>query len=56
MDITLQYFDGCPSWKTTDCHLETLVTQRSLDANVSYQLINTAVTQPNAASEALRPC
>jgi hypothetical protein len=40
MDVTLQYFDGCPNWKETDAHLETLRGE-GVDLVVSYQLIET---------------
>lgn len=39
MEVTLQYFDGCPSWKTTAEHLSTLVDQ-GLVATVRYELID----------------
>lgn len=41
MDLTLQYFDGCPNWKTTDRDLATVVDQLGLDAQVRYQQIDT---------------
>ena len=40
MEITLQYFDDCPNWKTTAAHLATLVDQ-GLDATVDFELIDT---------------
>jgi hypothetical protein len=40
MDIILQYFDGCPNWKTTDHHLRTLIHELELDARYEYQLID----------------
>jgi hypothetical protein len=40
MDITLQYFDGCPNWKTTADHLNRLV-QEGLNATISFELIET---------------
>ena len=40
MEITLQYFDGCPNWKTTAAHLSTLVDE-GLDAKIVYELIET---------------
>jgi len=46
MDITLQYLDGCPSWKLVEADLETLASERSGLA-VSLQLIDT----PEAAAE-----
>lgn len=39
MEITLQYFDGCPSWKTSAAHLATLIGE-GLDATVDYELID----------------
>ena len=47
MDITLQYFDGCPNWNTTDARLRTLIAEYDLDANLRYLLIET----PEAAVE-----
>ena len=47
MEITMQYFDGCPNWTVTDQLLKTVVDEHALDATVSYQLINT----PDAAAE-----
>lgn len=41
MRITLQYFDDCPNWNTTDNHLHKLIWDRKLDATVEYQLIGT---------------
>lgn len=41
MEITLQYFDGCPNWKVTDDHLTALIDDESLEATVRYQLIET---------------
>jgi hypothetical protein len=40
MNITLQYFDGCPNWKTTAGDLNRLV-QEGLDATISFELIET---------------
>jgi hypothetical protein len=40
MDIILQYFDGCPNWKTTSAHLSTLVRQ-GLDATIDFEVIDT---------------
>ena len=47
MEITLQYFDDCANWQTTDGYLKTLIDKHSLDAEVRYQLIDT----PEAAAE-----
>ena len=47
MDITLQHFEACPSWETTDQHLQDLIDQLDLDVEVQYQLIET----PEAAVE-----
>jgi hypothetical protein len=41
MEITLQYFDGCPNWKVVDRQLMTLIEEGALDVSVSYQLIDT---------------
>jgi len=47
MEITLQYFNGCPNWMTIDQHLKAVFDEPALDATVSYQLIDT----PDAAAE-----
>ena len=47
MDITLQYFDGCPSWQEVDAHIKTLESQ-GVDLTITHQLIET----PEAAAEA----
>lgn len=41
MDITLQYFNGCPNWQVMDTRLKTLIDSESLNATVHYQLIET---------------
>ncbi len=41
MDITLQYFDGCPNWTLVDERLRLLSTERP-DIALNYQLIDTA--------------
>ncbi len=40
MQITLQYFDGCPNWKETQAHLASLKGE-GFDLDVVYQLIET---------------
>lgn len=40
MEITVQYFDDCPNWKTTAAHLNTLVDD-GFDAAIRYELIDT---------------
>lgn len=40
IEITLQYFDGCPNWRITNEHLSTLIAE-GLPANITYQLIDT---------------
>lgn len=47
MDITLQYFNGCPGWEQMDAHLEALAGE-GIDLRISYQLIDT----PEAAAVA----
>jgi hypothetical protein len=47
MQITLQYFDGCPNWKETQAHLESLKDEGA-DLDVVRQLIET----PEAAEAA----
>jgi len=41
MDVTLQYFDGCPNWKTTAAELRDLIEKCHLAAQVQLQLIDT---------------
>lgn len=43
MEITLQYFDGCPNWKTTAEHL-TRLGEEGFGFSVSYELIDTHET------------
>jgi hypothetical protein len=43
MEVTLQYFEGCPNWKTTAAHLATLV-DRGLDVTIGYELIDSHET------------
>ncbi|MGH8946218.1 MAG: thioredoxin family protein [Acidimicrobiia bacterium] len=38
IQITLQYFDDCPNWETTDRHIATLA--EGLDATIGYELID----------------
>lgn len=45
MNVTLLYFDGCPSWQTTDQHLRQLATERHFD--LGYR----KVESPEAAEE-----
>ncbi len=40
MDITLQYFDGCPNWLIADERLRLLAGERP-DIVLGYQLIDT---------------
>ena len=47
MEITIQYFDSCPTWKVVDTRVKELVQQHGLDADLTYQLIDT----PEAAEE-----
>jgi hypothetical protein len=39
MEVTLQYFDGCPNWETTDRHLATLAAE-GMEATIAYELID----------------
>lgn len=39
MQVTLQYFDGCPNWKTTSAFLSTLVNE-GLEVAVDCELID----------------
>ena len=45
MDITLLYFDGCPSWQTTDQRL------RGLADEFAFNLAYRKVESPEAAEE-----
>ena len=47
MQITLQYFEGCPNWQVTQAHLEELQGE-GVDLDVVHQLIDT----PDAAEAA----
>lgn len=38
-EVTLQYFDGCPSWELADRRLRAL--QDELDLTISYQRVET---------------
>ncbi len=40
MEITLQYFDGCPNWQEVDAHLQTLKSE-GLELSATLQLIDT---------------
>lgn len=44
-EVTLLYFDGCPSWQTTDQRLRTLADER--DFTLRHQKVDT----PEAAEE-----
>ncbi len=46
MKVTLQYFDGCPNWKETEAHIETLRWE-GFDLNIHRQLIDS----PDTAEE-----
>jgi hypothetical protein len=39
MDLTLQYFEGCPNWKTTNRHLMQLRVE-GFDLSVGYELVD----------------
>lgn len=45
MDVTLLYFDGCPSWQVTDRRLRTLAAERP------FELTRRRVETPEAAEE-----
>lgn len=48
MDITLQYFDGCPNWLLAEERLREALASRGADHRVSHQKIET----PEQADEA----
>lgn len=39
MKVTLQYFEGCPNWKTTFAYLSTLVDE-GFDVDLGHELID----------------
>ena len=39
IDITLQYFDGCPNWQLADRDLKEAIRLLDLDTEISYQKI-----------------
>lgn len=39
MDLTIQYFDGCPNWKTTNRHLMQLRAE-GFDLSVGYERVD----------------
>lgn len=41
MDITLQHFEDCPHWREADRLLRQALVEESIDAEVTYQVINT---------------
>jgi hypothetical protein len=45
MDVTLLYFDGCPSWRTTDKRLRELADELRFD--IDYRKVET----PEAAQQ-----
>ncbi|MFQ5555524.1 MAG: thioredoxin family protein [Acidimicrobiia bacterium] len=47
MEITIQYFDGCPNWKQTRRDVTALIDELRLGAKISYVQIET----PEAAEE-----
>lgn len=40
MEITLQYFDGCPNWKVAEARLAVIAAERS-DVTVRHQRVET---------------
>lgn len=40
MEITIQYFDGCPHWKMADQRLRKVFADLSANPTVSYELID----------------
>jgi hypothetical protein len=41
VNITLQYFDSCPGWKVADERIKAIIDQQGMDAEFSYQRIET---------------
>ena len=45
MNITIQYFDGCPHWKLADARVRQVIQQAGRpDVQLEYQLINSPET------------
>ena len=42
MDITLQYFEGCPNWRLVDAALRKVLDDLGIETHIEYQLIDTA--------------
>lgn len=47
MELTLQYFDGCPNWELAKSHLLSLASDPKLEITLRYQQIET----PEAAEK-----
>ena len=45
MEVTLQYFDGCPNWQTTDTRL------RALADELGFRIAYRELTSPEEAEE-----
>jgi hypothetical protein len=43
IDITLQYFDGCPNWMDADNELKEVVESLDVDAEITYEKIESQV-------------
>lgn len=43
MQVTLQYFDGCPHWRIADARLRALV------AELGFELVHEVIATPQAA-------
>lgn len=41
MNITLQYFDGCPSWKEADATVRSVVADLGIEAALDHQPVDT---------------
>lgn len=39
MDITLQYFEGCPNWEVADARLAAIAAERT-DVTMTHQLVD----------------
>lgn len=44
MEITIQYFDGCPHWRMADQRLRKVLAELSADSTVTYELIDSPET------------
>ena len=46
MDVTLLYFENCPSWRAASAHLETLAEERA-GLIIRRPIVDTPIRPPN---------